>query len=112
VQRRAWSPVDLFGAATNQITPGEFAIIYVAYHEGARAEIADERLKRFFDRVSKWEHAASIRIPISFLVRLYPRPLDHGAPDLIESPIRLCSSVYGDPRLFEDFPNSIFTMTQ
>ena len=111
MQRRAWSPVDLFGDATNQITPGEFAIIYVAYHEGARAEVADERLERFFDRVSKWEHAASIRIPISFLVRLYPRPLDHGFPDLIESTIRLCSGVYGDPRLFEDFPDSILTMT-
>ncbi|MFZ5693241.1 MAG: hypothetical protein ACOY5F_18540 [Pseudomonadota bacterium] len=111
VQRRAWSPVDLFGDATNQITPGEFGIIYLAYHEGARAEVADERLQRFFDRVTEWEHAGSIRIPISFLVRLYPRPLDHGVPDLIESTIRLCSGVYGDPRLFEDFPNSIFTMT-
>jgi hypothetical protein len=111
VQRRAWSPVDLFGDATNQITPGEFAIIYVAYHEGARAAVADERLERFFNRVSKWEHAASIRIPISFLIRLYPRSLDHGVPDLIESTIRLCSDAYGDPRLFEDFPNSIFTMT-
>jgi hypothetical protein len=111
VQRRAWSPVDLFGDATNQITPGEFGIIYLAYHEGARAEVADERLQRFFDRVGTWEHAGSIRIPISFLVRLYPRPLDHGVPDLIESTIQLCSGVYGDPRLFEDFPHSIFTMT-
>jgi hypothetical protein len=109
VQKRAWSPVKLFGNATNQITPGEFAVIYLAYHEGARAEIADERLERFFQKMSEWEHPASIRIPISFLVRLYPRPLDHGVPDLIESTVRLCSGLYGDPRLFEDFPSSIFT---
>lgn len=80
-------------------------------HINAKARLADERLQRFFDRVTEWEHAGSIRIPISFLVRLYPRPLDHGVPDLIESTIRLCSGAYGDPRLFEDFPHSIFTMT-
>jgi len=109
VQKRAWSPTDLFGDATNQITPGEFGIIYLAYNEGSRATVADERLERFFNKMNTWEHAASIRIPISFLVRLYPRPLDHGAPDLIESTIRLYSGAYGDPRLFEDFPNSIYT---
>jgi hypothetical protein len=109
VQKRAWSPTDLFGDATNQITPGEFGIVYLAYNEGARATVADERLERFFNKMTTWEHAASIRIPISFLVRLYPRPLDHGFPDLIESTIRLCSGAYGDPRLFEDFPHSIYT---
>jgi hypothetical protein len=110
VQRRAWSPIDLFGDATNQITPGEFGIIYLAYNEGTRAAVADERLERFFNKITEWEHPGSIRLPISLLVRLYPRPLDHGVPDLIESTIRLCSGMYGDPHLFEDFPQSIFTM--
>lgn len=109
INRRAWSPLDLFGDATNQIPGGEFGIVYLAYHEGARAEIADQRTQRFFHRVKEWEHAGSIRIPISFLIRLYPRPLDHGNPDLIESVARLYSGTYGDPRLFEDFPGSIFT---
>jgi hypothetical protein len=109
IQRRAWSPLDLFGDATNQIPAGEFGIIYLAYHEGARAEIADRRVERFLERMHTWDHAASIRIPISFLMRLYPRPLRDGQPDLIESTVRLCSSDYGEPRLFEDFPNSVFT---
>lgn len=111
VNRRAWSPLDLFGDATNQIPPGEFGLIYLAYHEGARQEIADERVERFFAKLKEWDHAGSIRIPISFLVRLYPRPLDHGIPDMIESTVRLCSAVYGEPRLFQDFPNSVFTNT-
>lgn len=109
LQRRAWSPLDLFGDAMNQIPSGEFGIIYLAYHEGARAEIADRRIQQFLNRMPEWEHAASIRIPISFLVRLYPRPLEHGQPDLIESTVRLCSGAYGEPKLFEDFPNSVFT---
>ncbi len=71
VQRRAWSPIDLFGDATNQITPGEFGIIYLAYNEGTRAAVADERLERFFNRITEWEHPGSIRLPISLLVRLY-----------------------------------------
>lgn len=111
VRKRAWSPLDLFGDAVNQIPPGEFGIIYLAYHEGAREEIADRRMQNFMKRITEWEHAASIRIPISFLVRLYPRPLDHGNPDLIESTVRLSSAEYGDPSLFEEFPNSVFTRT-
>jgi hypothetical protein len=108
-KKRAWSPLDLFGDAMSQIPPGEFAIIYLAYHEGAREEIADRRTRTFLHRMSEWEHAASIRLPISFLVRLYPRPLDHGNPDLIENTVRLVSAVYGEPALFEDFPSAIFT---
>ena len=109
--RRSWSPLDLFGDAMNQIPPGEYGIIYLAYHEGAREEIADRRIKRFLEKMLEWEHAASIRVPISFLTRFYPRPLKHGVPDLIESTVRLCSGVYGEPALFEEFPNSILTET-
>jgi hypothetical protein len=111
IVKRAWAPLDLFGDATNQITPGEFAVIYLAYTEGARSEIADERVQRFLKKMPEWDHPGSVRIPISFLVRLYPRALNEGQPDLIESTIRLYSGLYGDPRLFEDFPNSIFTNT-
>ena len=32
VKKRAWSPLDLFGDAMGQIPPGEFGIIYLAYH--------------------------------------------------------------------------------
>jgi len=108
VRKRAWSPLDLFGDAMNQITPGEFGLIYLCYTEGAREAIADKRVSNFLSRMSGWEHSAAIRVPISFLVRLYPRPLDHGNPDLIESTVRLVSGEYGDPSLLEEFPTSIF----
>lgn len=109
VKKRAWGPLDLFGDAMSQITPGEFGIIYLAYYEGARGEIANRRTSNFQRRIKEWEHSASIRIPISFLVRLYPRPLDHGNPDLIESTVQLCSAEYGEPSLIEDFPSLIFS---
>jgi len=110
LRRRAWSPLDLFGDAMNQITPGEFAIVYLAYHEGARAEIADRRVLRFLAKTKdEWYHAASIRVPLSFLIRLYPRALNHGQPDLIESTVPMCSGSYGYPRLADDFPKNVFT---
>jgi hypothetical protein len=71
-------------------------------------EIADLRTEGFLDRVREWEHAASIRIPIAVLTRLYPRTLDHGTPDLIENSIRLYGD-HGDMLLFEDFPTNVFT---
>jgi hypothetical protein len=58
--------------------------------------------------VREWEHAASIRVPIAVLTRLYPRTLDHGTPDLIENSIRLYGE-HGDMLLFQDFPTNVFT---
>lgn len=107
ISKRSWSPLDTFGDAVSQVPPGEFGIVYVAYQEGTRAEIADERTQRFVRRVKEWWHSGSIRIPIAFLTRLYPRPLEHGKPDLIESTVRLYSK-YADPLLFADFPSIVF----
>ena len=109
VRRRSWSPLDLFGDAMNQIPKGEFAIVYLAYQEGARAEIADRRVNGFMGKMQDWMHSAAIRVPISFLLRLYPRALNEGQPDMIESAIRLFSGVVDLPKLFEDFPATIFT---
>jgi hypothetical protein len=113
IRRRAWSPLDLFGDAVNQITPGEFAIIYLAYHEGARAETANRRLDGFLSRAKdEWYHPASIRIPISFLIRLYPRTIKGGLPDLIESTVPRYAGAYHDGRLAEDFPATVFTASR
>jgi hypothetical protein len=111
VKKRSWGPVDLLGSAMAQIPHGEFGVIYIAYHEGARADIADKRVQELTERVHEWEHTTNIRVPIAFLTRLYPRPLGGGIPDLIESTIRFCSGVYGQPALFGLFPNSVFTRT-
>lgn len=111
VQRRAWSPLDLVGKAMSQIPPGEFGMIYIAYHEGAREAISDSRVDEFMKRLPDWEHSANIRVPLALLVRLYPRPLDHGNPDLIESSLRFVSAEYGDASLLDYFPLSVFTRT-
>ena len=103
--------MDLVGSAMSQIPPGEFGMIYLAYHEGAREEIANRRVQAFMDRMPEWEHSGSIRVPLALLVRLYPRALGHGGPDLIESSLRYVSSAYGNPELFDYFPQSVFTIT-
>ena len=72
VRRRAWSPLDLFFDAMNQIPPGEFAVVYVAYQEGARAEIADRRVETFTNKMKEWEHSANIRVPVAFLTVYTP----------------------------------------
>jgi hypothetical protein len=86
---------------------------WVPYNPGRRAHLSPDGLQLVADpqRVfAEWVHgAASIRVPISFLVRLYPRPLDHGKPDLLERTVRLCSGMCGAPALFEQFQTSIFT---
>jgi hypothetical protein len=109
LRKRTWAPVHLFGAAASQVPPGEFAIVYVAYTEGAREEVADQRLAAFAERIKAWAHAAEIRLPISFVNRLLPRALDDGRPDLIENAILMRSEEYGELALFEEFPANVFT---
>jgi hypothetical protein len=67
---------------------------------------------RFSDRIRDFEHSAKVRIPISVLCRLYPRPLNEGQPDLIESGVRYVSGVYGEPLLFKHFPTTVFTSSK
>ncbi|MGH7046807.1 MAG: hypothetical protein ACREE2_10540 [Stellaceae bacterium] len=108
MRKRTWAPTNLFGGAINQIPPGEFGIIYVAYCEGAREEVADLRVNAFMERIAMWKHASDTRIPIIFLCRLYPRPLGDGNPDLIESSVKLSSGT-NESVLFKSFPATIFT---
>lgn len=110
VRRRTWAPVSLFGDAANQIPGGEFAIVYIAYTEGTRREMADMRLEAFNERMLSWSHRPEIRLPLTFLNRLYPRALGDGRADLIESTIPLLSQLYGDVVATEDFPANIFTI--
>lgn len=109
LKKRTWAPTNLFGDATGQVPLGEVDIVYVAYLEGARADVADLRVEAFRSRFEDWEHRSDIRIPISLLCRLYPRALHEGQPDLIESAVQFCSSLYGEPLLFEEFPATVFT---
>lgn len=109
LKKRSWAPINLFSKASLQIPPGEFGVIYVNYTEGARAEVANMRLDAYASRLQEFEHSDKIRIPISLLVRLYPKTLGHGQPDLIESSVQYLSGLYGDKELFDFFPSMIFT---
>jgi hypothetical protein len=109
VVKRAWAPINLFADASKQIHHGDVGIIYVAYNEGARPEVADLRIQNYIKRLADFEHSSNLRIPITQLVRLLPRPMDHGNPDLIESTLQFVSAEYGHASLFEDFPSNVFT---
>jgi hypothetical protein len=109
VRRRLRSIAALFGAAVKQLPAGSSGIIYAAYNEGNRPDIADNRVALAHERLHEWEHEWHIRIPISFMIRLIPRPLGNGSPDLVETAMRLVSGAYGSPAWFADFPTQIFT---
>lgn len=110
-EKRSRPPTSLFGKATNQVPNGEFAIVYVCYPEGAREEIADRRMQEIAARLQEWEHSARFRIPLVYISRLYPRALEGGAPDLIESTMSFLSEVSGgDPWMLEKYPSCVFTL--
>lgn len=112
-EKRSRPPTSLFGKATNQVPGGEFAIVYICYPEGAREEIADRRMQEIASRLQEWEHSASFRIPLVYISRLYPRALEGGAPDLIESTMSFLSEVSGgDPWMLEKYPSCVFTLDE
>lgn len=106
IKKRSWGPMSSLNEAIEQIPPGEFGIPYIAYHEGARGEIADMRTFNFADQIRECTHSADIRAPFARLIRLYPRPLEHGKPDFIESSVRFMAN-YADDVLPEMFPSTI-----
>lgn len=113
VEKRSRPPTSLFGKAANQVPGGEFAIVYICYPEGAREEIADRRMQEIASRLQEWEHSASFRIPLIHISRLYPRALEGGAPDLIESTMSFLSEVSGgDPWMLEKYPSCVFTLEE
>ncbi|MEH3123037.1 MAG: hypothetical protein PGN16_13850 [Sphingomonas phyllosphaerae] len=110
--KRSRPPTSLFGKATGQMPGGEFGIVYICYPEGAREEIADRRVERLAERLKEWEHSAAFRIPLVYIDRIYPRALDAGQPDIIESTVSYLSEpAGGDPWMLEQFPGCVFTDT-
>lgn len=106
IKKRSWGPMTTLNEAIEQIPPGEFGIPYVAYQEGARSTIADLRTFNFTDWLKQCSHPANIRVPLGRIVRLYPRPLGHGAPDFIESNVTFIPD-YGDDVLPTLLPSSV-----
>jgi len=108
-RRRARTVSELLGKAMRQIPPGEVGVIYICYQEGDRQSVADDRTRYMTEQLREWTHDWKVRIPISLITRLVPRPLNHGGPDLVESGICCVSEVYGNSGWFRDFPSVVFT---
>lgn len=83
--KRSRGITSLWADAVKQIPDGEIGFIYIAYPEGARPAIADARTKHILGSMEKSWHRWSVRIPVTVISRLYPRPVGVGCPDLIES---------------------------
>lgn len=111
IAKRSRAPISLFRMAVTQIPPGEFGIVYVAYPEGAREIVADNRSDAFLQRVRNWEHDAAVRVPAIFLARQYPLPTGDGNPSMIESTVKLLNSYEGDRYdwILSEYPSAIFT---
>jgi hypothetical protein len=76
---------SLWADAVKQIPDGEIGFVYIAYPEGARPAIADARTQHILGSMEKSWHRWSVRVPVTVISRLYPRPVGVGCPDLIES---------------------------
>ncbi|NIA54756.1 hypothetical protein HAV22_14045 [Massilia sp. TW-1] len=106
IKKRSWGPMSTLNEAIEQVPPGEFGIPFVAYQEGARSAIADIRTLNLADWLKECCHPANVRVPFGRIFRLYPRPLQHGAPDFIESSISFVAD-YGDNILPSLFPSNV-----
>ena len=108
LNKKARGVSTLIANAISQIPDGEMGFVYVAYPEGARSMIADNRTKDLLDRIEEREfyHGAMVRVPFVVVSRLYARPMNAGGPDLIESGIPLVEN--GLEHLLGDLPISVF----
>jgi hypothetical protein len=108
LKKRSWGPMSAVTEALDQVPAGDFGIVYVAVQEGAREQMADSRTFGFADWLKEVRHRNEIRVPLCKLVRLYPRALGDGMPDLIESTVEFVAD-YSDTVLPTIFPSAVFT---
>jgi hypothetical protein len=85
--KKARGITSLWGDAVKQIPDGEIGFVYIAYPEGARPTLADARTRHILEAAADFWHRWSVRVPVLVIIRLYPRSLGPGSPDLIESAI-------------------------
>lgn len=83
--KKARGITSLWHRAMKQIPPGEIGFIYIAYPEGARTQLADERTKHILETLPEVSHEWYVQVPATVISRLYPRALGEGRPDLIEN---------------------------
>jgi hypothetical protein len=101
--------LSLWADAVHQIPAGEVGFVYIAYPEGGRPSIADARTRRILEDAESCWHRWFVRVPITVIGRLYPRPLGCGMPDLIESALPGASP--GQEFWLGRLPTLVFTVT-
>ena len=108
MKKKSKEVTSLYNSALAQIPHGETGLIYIAYQEGSRAELADARTRNLLENIShKWTHDWTKRIPLVVVSRLYARALGVGQPDLIENSIP-AKPDYADMVFMADFPTNAF----
>lgn len=109
IVRNARAATALFASGIRQIPPGEVGLVYVCFQESDRESVADDRTEFLQRQLHNWTHEWQIRVPATVMTRIIPRPLGHGAPDLVETGLQFYSAVTGSPKWFGDFPSKVFT---
>jgi hypothetical protein len=106
--KKARGVTSLWADAVRQIPDGEIGFVYIAYPEGARPTVADERTRHILEYMGgqAW-HRWSVRIPASVISRLYARAVGGGCPDLIEN--SLPGAEKGEEFWLSILPTTIFT---
>lgn len=93
--------------AANQVPVGEVGCLYVGFEDSHRSALADLRTRRNIERMPNFYHRKrGANIAHLLLTRLYPRALEDGKPDLVESCI---SASRGEADEWPDFlPTTVF----
>lgn len=108
--KKARGLTSLWADAVRQIPTGETGCVYIAYVEGMRPAIADDRTQHLLDTVAKRDlyHRANVQVPLTVVSRLYPQALGNGGLEMIESTIPM--TLDGYDHMIEDFPTRVFHM--
>ena len=67
--KKARGITSLWHRAVKQIPPGEVGFIYIAYPEGARTVLADERTRHILETMPEISHEWYVQVPVTIISR-------------------------------------------
>jgi hypothetical protein len=107
LEKKSRGIASLLGSAIKQIPPGELGFVYIAYPELNRPALADSRMRNIMRALEGWWYEWYVRVPVTVINRLYPRPMGVGNPDLIESAVPAAAK--GHEHWLTYLPRLVFT---
>ena len=108
VRARARPLSSLFAKAVQQYPAGSVGITYLAYEDGGRPDVSDERVRFILAGMKETELRRPVHLPAVFVNRLVARLFDHGAPDVVENALQLADS-HGGEAWIDEFPSTVYT---